>query len=138
MAKSVFSESAHDTLFGSSLIAGFKEALAWKRGEIALPAVEIPALTAARVKSIRKAVAKSPREFSQRFGIPARTLEGWEQGRRQPDVTASVLLRVIERNPGAVEEALENDPRFLKLSEEARGDLRAGPGVRLEDAGLDG
>ena len=104
MAKStMLCESAHDTQFGASLIEGLKEALAWKRGEIALPVVEIPSLTAARVKSIRKAVAKSPREFSQRFGIPARTLEGWEQGRRHPDVTASVLLRVIERNPRAVE-----------------------------------
>ena len=83
-----------------------KETLAWKRGEISLPVIESPALTAARVKSIRKAVAKSPREFSQRFGIPARTLEGWEQGRRVPDVAASVLLRVIERNPGAVEEVV--------------------------------
>jgi hypothetical protein len=35
---------------------------------------------------------------------PVRTLEAWEQGRRQPDPAASVLLRVIERNPKAVED----------------------------------
>jgi putative transcriptional regulator len=40
------------------------------------------------------------------FGIPVRTLEGWEQGRRQPDPAASVLLRVIERNPKAVEDVV--------------------------------
>ena len=59
-----------------------------------------------RVKAIRKSVAKTSREFSRRFGIPVRTLEGWEQGRRQPDPAASVLLRVIERNPKAVEDVV--------------------------------
>jgi putative transcriptional regulator len=51
------------------------------------------------VKAIRKSVAKTSREFSRRFGIPVRTPEGWEQGRRQPDLVGSVLLRGIERNP---------------------------------------
>jgi DNA-binding transcriptional regulator YiaG len=36
--------------------------------------VTIPTLTPEPVKAIREAVAKSPREFSRRFGIPARTL----------------------------------------------------------------
>ena len=58
------------------------------------------------MKAIRKSVAKTSRDFSRRFGIPVRTLEGWEQGRRQPDPAASVLLRVIERNPKAVEDVV--------------------------------
>jgi putative transcriptional regulator len=62
-------------------------------------------MTAKRVKAIRKAVAKSPREFEQRFGVPARTLEGWEQGKKV-DVAARVLLKVIEKEPEAVERAL--------------------------------
>ena len=94
------------TEFGAALIEGLREAVAWKRGEIALPVRNVATLTPDRVKAIRKAVARSPREFSKRFGIPARTLEGWEQGRRQPDPAASVLLRVIEANPKAVEDAL--------------------------------
>ncbi len=94
------------TKFGSALVESLREVAAWKRGEIALPVRVIPAMTAERVKTIRKSVSKSPKEFSARFGIPARTLEGWEQGRRQPDPTASILLRVIETNPKAVEDAL--------------------------------
>ncbi len=43
--------------------------------------------------------------YLSRFGIPARTLEGWEQG-RAIDATARVLLSVIEKEPGAVERAL--------------------------------
>jgi putative transcriptional regulator len=92
--------------FASRLLEGLREAAAWSRREITLPVRDVATLTPERVKAIRKAVAKSPREFSRRFGIPARTLEGWEQGRRRPDPAASVLLRVIERNPNIVEDAL--------------------------------
>lgn len=94
------------TDFGSALVESLQEVAAWKRGEIALPVRNVPSMTAERVKAIRKHVSKSPREFSERFGIPVRTLEGWEQGRRQPDPAASILLRVIEKTPQAVEEAL--------------------------------
>lgn len=58
------------------------------------------------MQAIRKAVAKSPKAFERRFGVPARTLEGWEQGRRV-DVAARVLLTVIEHDPDAVARALE-------------------------------
>jgi putative transcriptional regulator len=88
------------------MIEGLGEALAWRRGEISLPVRIAASMTPERIKAIRKAVAKSPKDFAKRFGIPARTLEGWEQGRRQPDPAASVLLRVIEKNPDAVEAAL--------------------------------
>lgn len=94
------------TELGLEIEAGLREAIAHRRGEIALPTRLVQAMPAARVKAIRKSVARSPRDFEQRFGIPARTLEGWEQGRRQPDPTARALLRVIEANPSAVEEAL--------------------------------
>jgi putative transcriptional regulator len=99
-------KAAKGSDFGAALIEGLREAAAWKRGEIALPVRNVPSMTADRVKAIRKGAAKSSREFSARFGIPLRTLEGWEQGRRRPDPAASVLLRVIEQNPKAVEDAL--------------------------------
>jgi putative transcriptional regulator len=92
--------------FGAALLEGLQEVAAWKRGEIALPVRNVAPMAAARVKANRKGVAKSSREFSERFGIPVRTLEGWEQGRRRPDPAASVLRRVIEQNPKAVEDAL--------------------------------
>ena len=95
-----------DTEFGRELIESVKAAVAWKRGETALPVLRVPdPMPAARVREIRKSVAKSPREFERRFHIPARTLEGWEQG-RTVDATARVLLTVIEKNPDAVEKAL--------------------------------
>jgi putative transcriptional regulator len=102
-----FGHSDTDTDFGRDLIASLQEVLAHKRGEIELPYREYPTpMPAARVKEIRRKVAKSPKEFERRFHIPARPLEGWEQGRRAPDVAARVLLTVIEKDPEAVERAL--------------------------------
>jgi len=95
-----------DTEFGSDLIEAMKEVAAWKRGEIALPVREIDPMPAVRVKAIRKGAASSVKEFERRFHVPARTLEGWEQGRRKPDLTARILLTVIEKAPEAVERAL--------------------------------
>ena len=105
MAKKKMKAAGEDTDFGRDLIASVKEALAHKRGEIALPTRVIELMPAARVKEIRKKVAKSPKEFERRFGVPARTLEGWEQGRKV-DVAGRVLLRVIEKDPEGVERAL--------------------------------
>ena len=93
------------TKFGLALEESLREALAWKRGEIELETRIIEVMTPMRVKAIRKSVAKSPREFERRFGVPARTVEGWEQGKKV-DVAARVLLTVIEKEPEAVERAL--------------------------------
>ena len=93
-----------DSDFGDGLLEGLREALAWKRGELALETVNIDPLPAARIKSIRKSVAKSTIEFEQRFGIPASTMNNWEQGRRKPDPAGRLLLRVIEEAPAIVEQ----------------------------------
>jgi putative transcriptional regulator len=96
------------TTLGRAIEEGLREAAAWKRGEIELEVRTIEPMGPARVKAIRKSVAKSPREFERRFGVPARTLEGWEQGKKV-DVTARVLLRVIEKEPEAVARVLARD-----------------------------
>jgi len=93
------------TELGLEIEASLREAIAHRRGEVALESRVVNAMPAARVKEIRKSVAKSPKEFERRFGIPARTLEGWEQGRKV-DVASRILLTVIARNPTAVEEAV--------------------------------
>ena len=106
--EATFGESDADTPFGADLIAALEEVRGHRRGEVKLDMRQPEIMPVARIKAIRKSVAKSPREFEKRFGIPARTLEGWEQGRRL-DVSARILLRVIERSPEAVEKALQVD-----------------------------
>ena len=44
--------------------------------------------------------------FADRFGLDARALQDWEQGRRVPDRAARVLLIVIDSDPEAVVRAL--------------------------------
>ncbi len=99
--------STDDFSLAREIEQGLKDALAHVRGEIELETVTYDPMPADRVKAIRKATGGTPLKFARRFGIPARTLEGWEQGRRKPDVTARVLLTVIEREPEAVERALK-------------------------------
>ena len=52
--------------------------------------------------------AASPhrQKFADRFGLDARALQDWEQGRRVPDRAARDLLTVIDSDPGAVVRAL--------------------------------
>jgi putative transcriptional regulator len=94
-----------DSKFAEGLIEGLREALAWKRGEIALEVVHIDPMPAKRIRAIRKKVAKSAKEFERRFGIPAATVNNWEQGRRKPDPAGRLLLKVIEAAPEVVEKA---------------------------------
>lgn len=55
---------------------------------------------------IRRALRMSQEEFAEKFQIPLGTLRDWEQGRKEPDAAARAYLKVIARNPVAVEDAL--------------------------------
>ena len=94
------------TSLGQEIIAGLKEVLAWQRGELELNVIEIPdPIPPVRIKAIRKKAAKSVRIFSDRFGLPAKTIQQWERGARRPDAASSLLLEVIDANPDVVEAA---------------------------------
>lgn len=54
------------------------------------------------VAAIREEYGLSQAKFAAILGISVRTLQNWEQGRRQPQGPAKVLLRVAARHPGAV------------------------------------
>lgn len=62
------------------------------------------------VKAIRKAVHKTQKEFAQTYHLPVGTVRDWEQNRRQPDAPARVLLRLIEREPKAIEQMVAKVP----------------------------
>src|SRR5688572_1139097 len=91
------------TPLGKAIEEGLGEALDWKRGKIALEVVNIDPMPAERIRAIRKKVARSSKEFERRFGIPAATINNWEQGRRKPDPAGRLLLQVIDAAPDIVE-----------------------------------
>jgi putative transcriptional regulator len=61
------------------------------------------------VKEIREKMGFSQHRFSAVFGFSMRTLQEWEQGRREPNGAVRNFLKVIARNPKAVHHALLND-----------------------------
>lgn len=93
---------------GSKLIKSAKQALDYARGETSEGFVaHVP--EEVDVRSIRVALGLTQSEFSHRFGFDVRTVQDWEQKRRMPDRSARILLRIISRDPEAVQRALANE-----------------------------
>lgn len=49
----------------------------------------------------------SQTEFAEMLGVSVRTLQDWEQGRREPSGAAKALLKVATMSPKAVRKALK-------------------------------
>ncbi len=59
------------------------------------------------VRAIREALGLSQPAFARRVGFSLGAVREWEQGRRQPEAAARVLLLVIARSPEMVDEAIQ-------------------------------
>lgn len=89
------------------IVSGLREAAAHARGQRPLgreTVINVP--NDINVRAIRERLRLSQQEFAIRFGFSLGTLRHWEQGQRRPEGPARTLLRVIDRNPRAVERAL--------------------------------
>ena len=93
------------TTFGRDLIAAMEEAAAHAQGKgapLREHIVHVP-----DVRAIREQLGLSQTAFARTYRIPLATLKGWEQGRRQPDATASAYLSVIAHLPQEARDALQ-------------------------------
>ncbi|WP_157268048.1 helix-turn-helix domain-containing protein [Azohydromonas aeria] len=71
-----------------------------KRGEAAhMTEVQLPDAAEARAR-----IGLSQQEFAILLGVSARTLQDWEQGRREPTGAARTLLRVAMAHPEVLRE----------------------------------
>ena len=58
--------------------------------------------------ALRKRLGLSQAEFARQFMLNLRTLQDWEEGRREPEDIARIYLWVIKQNPDPVRAALED------------------------------
>ncbi|WP_425404379.1 helix-turn-helix domain-containing protein [Hwanghaeella sp.] len=88
------------------IMDGLTDALAYaegdkKRGKAHQVAVDVP-----DVKAIRESTGLSQTKFAETYLLSADNIRQWEQGRRQPDRSARVLLHLIAKDPAGVAEDL--------------------------------
>ena len=90
---------------GKRLLGSVRKARAFARGETSDGfIVHVP--DEVNVRAIRKRLALTRVEFANRFGFSADAVKEWEIGRRKPDRSARVLLKIVEHEPDAVRRAL--------------------------------
>ncbi len=82
---------------GAEILQGIQEIKAYKAGTLQLKTrvLKPPAST----KEIRTRLGLSQAAFAGLMGVSARTVQDWEQGRREPSGPAKSLLRIAEQHP---------------------------------------
>lgn len=83
---------------------GLSEALEHARAEPTHVRVHVPKNV--NVVAIRRKTGLSQAMFSARIGVSTATLRNWEEGRRQPEGPARVLLALVAKRPEIVEDLL--------------------------------
>jgi putative transcriptional regulator len=97
MAKKQVVNQAEMTEFEKDLLESIRQA---KRGEGRVTKVAVTAATEARMK-----LGVSQTAFAQLLGVSVRTLQEWEQGRREPSGAARTLLRIALKSPEVILQA---------------------------------
>ena len=60
------------------------------------------------ISKVRGIFGMSQSQMALFLNVSARTLQNWEQGRREPTGAAQTLLRVMQKEPEAVKRALHS------------------------------
>ena len=86
-----------DRNIGLEILEGIQEIKAFKAGQIKLKSRELsePSIP----KEIRQKLGLSQAAFAGLMGVSLRTVQDWEQGRREPSGPAKSLLRIAEQHP---------------------------------------
>ena len=97
MSKISVTDDSSMTEFEKDLLESIRQA---QRGDGRVTKVAVTAATEARLK-----LGVSQSAFAQLLGVSVRTLQEWEQGRREPSGAARTLLRIALKSPEAILQA---------------------------------
>jgi len=82
---------------GQEILDGVKEIKDFRNGQKKLRTHTLREPSSPKI--IREKLALSQAAFASLLGVSARTIQDWEQGRRQPQGPAKSLLRIAEKRP---------------------------------------
>ena len=85
---------------GDEILQAVREIKAGK-GRVVLQGTPVLATPSLAIDA-RGKVGLSQSQFATLLGVSVRTLQGWEQGRKQPSGAARTLLSIARTNPQAV------------------------------------
>lgn len=84
---------------GNKLLNSVKEMKAGK-------AAHVTQIAANEVAAARLKTGLTQKQFAQALQISSRTLQEWEQGRREPSGAAKALIQIAFRHPDVIREGL--------------------------------
>lgn len=91
---------------GQEILNGIEEVKEWRQGSKKLKVTKASLPTACDVSKIRHQLHLCQEDFADFMGVSVRTLQNWEQHRREPQGAARSLLRVAQKSPEAILKAL--------------------------------
>lgn len=65
--------------------------------------------TPSRIQAVRERTELSQAQFARLLNVSVKTLQNWEQARREPTGPARALLRIVEKEPAVAIKALRTD-----------------------------
>ena len=89
------------------IMSGLEEATAYARGEADRTKYRVHVPEGVDVAAIRGKLGLTQEAFAAQFGFSKGAVRDWEQGRKVPEASARILLKVIERRPDIVLEVLD-------------------------------
>ena len=90
----------------NKIMAGIDDARSYLDGSAEKKRYRVHVPEKVDVKRIRTRLGLSQASFAATYGFAVSAVRDWEQGRRRPERSARILLKIVEKEPEAITRAL--------------------------------